>query len=575
MAQQHQSDAHEAIHTQIITELVVAAGMDLDAPLSAWGWSPSGVQKMRQLALEMDRWIGHTVEFLGAHMNECNPVNRLPPEVLCMIFQYAAAGDFVEQLPFAAVCRRWRAISLDNKSLWSKVHVVSGDITPRVALNEVAFRLAYAGTAPTDVTLHCREPAPDGYLDPLGDHLSHIRTLSLRVPRDMLQQNLRASLTMPAPYLVSLELVILDMHGVEADDYPIFPHDVFSGDAPKLGTVFLSSISLPPAAWAPLHHLEHLNFMHDSVHMGNLVQVLRACRSLRTCYIKTQGFTLPANWPGTPSPPTGRRRLETMYINVRGLEVSDILRLLFESGLETPRNSHVTWSPLEDAREWLTPRDSPHAIITLHIYPTFRGASYSGARVITMDADDTFRSAPMKLPLTAAALHKFRRVFPSLRRLTIAEHMWPSPQPILPQLDELTIVMNRPTNRDPSGTGAVLGIFFLPFVAGLRWPLPALRVLQLTYLDPTRDNLYLTGQEKIALRGPLIISAYNVALFLEWHLSASQTLDVVLRNILLYEEDGHPDAQRLRSLVHGVDQHLDYHPEGYELGDEPDRGWPY
>ncbi|EJD37078.1 hypothetical protein AURDEDRAFT_173835 [Auricularia subglabra TFB-10046 SS5] len=125
---------------------------------------------MNELALEMYGWIWSTVDFIGEHMNQCNPVNMLPPEVLCMIFQFAAGGNFVDQLPFAAVCSRWRAVALENKSLWSTICVTSYDITPLVALREVAMRLGYTGTAPTDVTLHCRQPAPDMFFDPLGEH---------------------------------------------------------------------------------------------------------------------------------------------------------------------------------------------------------------------------------------------------------------------------------------------------------------------------------------------------------------------------------------------------------------------
>ncbi|EJD37079.1 hypothetical protein AURDEDRAFT_173836 [Auricularia subglabra TFB-10046 SS5] len=398
---------------------------------------------------------------------------------------------------------------------------------------------------------------------------SHIRTLNLLVPRDMLHQNLRASLTMPAPLLVSLELRVTDPHRPSDEEPAHFPPDLFSGHALKLSTVLLGRVNLPLASWTPLNHLEHLKLIHRSVHLDDLVEVLRACRALSTLYIRIIRSTSPAHWSGITAP-ASMRKLQHAYLDIHSMSISEINCLLSASGLETPRRCHIVWT--EDGREWLIPPDVLHATTTLRIYETYRATTVSARVVTAIDADSCARSTAMTLPTGPTALHKFRRLFPTLRRLTIGEKMWPSPRPAMPQLEELTIILDRPTNEEPDGSGAVLGIFFLPLSPGREWSLPALRQLQLAYLDPTYLNLDFDDEESPEnWRPPLVVSAYNVAIFLEWHLRSQQKLAVALSDVRLYEVDEHSDTLRLLALVDSLDQRSAYDPEGYELGWDPHR----
>ncbi|OCH91754.1 hypothetical protein OBBRIDRAFT_825152 [Obba rivulosa] len=127
-----------------------------------------------------------------SHTGQAIPINYLPVELLSLIFTFGADSRTVLNesgmgirrseshrivspcqrfdpgfpLLVSAVCKRWRAVALGQKTLWSKIHVTSSDVAkvkeseykPGHIFPRVALYLQRAGKSALDILIDTREP---------------------------------------------------------------------------------------------------------------------------------------------------------------------------------------------------------------------------------------------------------------------------------------------------------------------------------------------------------------------------------------------------------------------------------
>jgi hypothetical protein len=127
-------------------------------------------------------------------LNDERPINRLPQNVLAIIFSFAAApsahhpaasaiGTIVS---LARVCRRWKDITLRQSELWSGIHLKGQDP------GSVAKQIARSCGAPLRVYLHLPHWVflPEertllrnltGAMALISDHRNQVRSLTVRI----------------------------------------------------------------------------------------------------------------------------------------------------------------------------------------------------------------------------------------------------------------------------------------------------------------------------------------------------------------------------------------------------------
>ncbi|KZV79537.1 hypothetical protein EXIGLDRAFT_756895 [Exidia glandulosa HHB12029] len=150
-----------------------------------------------------------------AHMNYYAPINRLPVEVLLLIFRHYHSTNCGDAPTWSSsvqpvvtithVCRHWRAAALDDANLWTTVS--AQDYNELQALPVILSR---SKMRPVDIAiewrLHILARTRASVLQALNEHLSHTRALRLHV-RDEHSSDWVAALTSPAPLLETFELV--------------------------------------------------------------------------------------------------------------------------------------------------------------------------------------------------------------------------------------------------------------------------------------------------------------------------------------------------------------------------------
>ncbi|KAG8763609.1 hypothetical protein FRC11_000547 [Ceratobasidium sp. 423] len=134
------------------------------------------------------------------------PINSLPPEILTRIFRIASNGDpsCIDHL--AAVCSRWRSVSLGTCSLWTRIDYRPNILNWRFRelLARAELHVSRSGQLPLDVHISAASElyAKHAYGTALGDFCRKI-----------------------APYTQSLELDFEDFHTQWSNDSM---HSVFT-----------------------------------------------------------------------------------------------------------------------------------------------------------------------------------------------------------------------------------------------------------------------------------------------------------------------------------------------------------
>ncbi|KZV60718.1 hypothetical protein PENSPDRAFT_619831 [Peniophora sp. CONT] len=174
-------------------------------------------------------------------------INNLPVEVLAIIFRFLVVfspptrGALGWIAASSHVCSHWREVTLTTPRLWS---------TPSFLLSEKWAKemLVRAKNAPISVRHGGHQPNSSSWQFALVNSLfqwrmSAIHHISLFLEPSQLEE-LCNVLDEPAPLLQELVLSSLGWESVERDPV-ILPASLFSGSAPNLRQIILSSVYLP------------------------------------------------------------------------------------------------------------------------------------------------------------------------------------------------------------------------------------------------------------------------------------------------------------------------------------------
>jgi hypothetical protein len=189
----------------------------------------------------------HEARLLRAARNELAPACRLPPELLCIIFN-VLRRSWNLWTRTTHVCRRWRAAALDCGPLWAS-------ISTRQSPREVAAFLERSGNA----GLHAHLDLWDRKLCALqhiNRSMERIQSLDVDVTASFMQGAHSHLFTIPA---WGLETMFASTDGRLTHDHRVdFPADMFAGDAPRLRRISLRGCWFPPQ-WPPLAQLAELS----------------------------------------------------------------------------------------------------------------------------------------------------------------------------------------------------------------------------------------------------------------------------------------------------------------------------
>ena len=232
-------------------------------------------------------------------MNSLNRINRLPPEILTLIFLFvskplsplghhgpSSARQTYDLLPIVQVCRYWRELALGTPSLWSTLC--------ENASGHVATNAFHARTQHTDLVVYVDRPCPTPALVGLFSSPtvgSRITELYLRDLHDYpLIQLVTELLAFPVP---RLERVFVRRHvprnisGPELGDargtaLTKAVIEMFNGVTPKLKSLAFHDIPFLPSNYFDQLARLQLSFETCSVHwaLPDLFHLLSRCPSL-------------------------------------------------------------------------------------------------------------------------------------------------------------------------------------------------------------------------------------------------------------------------------------------------------
>lgn len=186
------------------------------------------------------------------HTNFCAPVNKLPVEVLRMIFSMCtfaapALGDRQgngvghPSLIISHTCSYWRAVSLDFPALWSRVRLAGLPADFQAAIMD------RAQNCPLDVWLDLSSPLPESLSKMNMGIVFRAKTLHIRVPAQS-NDTLAAFFAAPPAFVFShLEILSLQLfqEGSTSHVQLVLQHPLFAGYTPRLRHLYLEGIRMP------------------------------------------------------------------------------------------------------------------------------------------------------------------------------------------------------------------------------------------------------------------------------------------------------------------------------------------
>lgn len=199
---------------------------------------------------------------LRGYHNTLIPVNRIPPEVMAMIFAnmqqrlpsfvpIPETGEYGDQhrswLAVVHVCRHWRGIAATFPVLWSSI---DSHIIPRTFLRR-------SKSVPLSLYLDVRHPQPGitpGLIKSLARQSHRIEQFHINTIHYDDDTPIFSLLKRPAPHLVSLTIAT---DGREGDALP----PIFAGIMPKLKHLTLECFTSWPQGY--FRNLTHLFLYHQ------------------------------------------------------------------------------------------------------------------------------------------------------------------------------------------------------------------------------------------------------------------------------------------------------------------------
>ncbi|EJD46892.1 hypothetical protein AURDEDRAFT_184137 [Auricularia subglabra TFB-10046 SS5] len=520
-------------------------------------WSATGVQNLKQLAGNMHDWVSLLVRELGRMANARCPVNRLPKEVLCMIFSEVwDPDDFYNEalLDLGDVCRYWNEIVRGTPSFWTRFTYRDADG------DNLAWRLRHTQYRPIDVALFLRDDARSaGDAEVLLHHMPHVRALELDATAHVLAgydcAAATAVLDSPAPILEKLAIRTPQVRAASGIYvYPAYgaflPQNLFSGHASALRDLLLNNVSLPVPTWPPLRALQRFSYWARAIDAVHLAAVLQSCPGLRHLSVRSTMLRMPPQWPSQFSGSFITPSRSHMTVNMRISPPSDITHILGFLKLvkrDDPKELFCSVGDEAVMGTWLL--RAMHASHSIALHLTDCDASRSAgvaAQATAVNAAGDMRSTWIEIPsLLAFYSSDPTSTFGGLQELTIAEMLWPeSGFPQLPQLQTLTIALVHPQHTEDDSAAILL----LPVNHSEThaWPLPALRTLNLAYAERDAKEDYPHGPP---WGTPLVVSAADVALFITWNIRTYLPVKLTLQNVLLFERAGTLPRLHLQTVV--------------------------
>ncbi|EIW52399.1 uncharacterized protein TRAVEDRAFT_53821 [Trametes versicolor FP-101664 SS1] len=277
-------------------------------------------------------------------MNTIAPVNRLPPEILSVIFDISSIQPLVHELPrkeewatayhsarvlqtqIMAVCRLWRDTALSTSSLWSDIASLTTEGCP------TSIQLSRAQGTTLCLYSGAGHRAKE-ILPVLASHTHRIRVLWICdacgswIPTEDIRD---VFLSFPELAHCIEEITV---HANSPPTWPLAktpsppPRTLFSGFAPQLRVLRLTLSCLPFIPEDTLPNLTELYLDNDCyVTHSSLLLILERAPMLEQVYLAT-----PIPWSSTSPPLTGRivpmPKLRRITLDVQA-DPSPLLRAL-------------------------------------------------------------------------------------------------------------------------------------------------------------------------------------------------------------------------------------------------------
>ncbi|KAF8519102.1 hypothetical protein BU17DRAFT_90273 [Hysterangium stoloniferum] len=281
--------------------------------------------KLEKLLVDLDTVYNSAKLVLKSHHNQLSLINKLPDELLQIIFTHAfndkAKMPMFQYMHLTWVCRRWRSLALDCAELWTFLNL---DCRNYLLIREWLFRSKFAKLSVTQGTLENVDHDAVGQeivmLEQLiGPQLWRVESLSLRINARRLK-DIRHFLQQEAPSLTHLHFsravevvpwVPTNQHTVGTTVSSVKLPKLFNGVA-QLHSLSFEMPSIPPwddfiPLMQDLRELRVVTIPQDYYRKCSaperLLSILPSCPSLETLDFKStsDGETVAALRVTTPS----------------------------------------------------------------------------------------------------------------------------------------------------------------------------------------------------------------------------------------------------------------------------------
>ncbi|KAH9922564.1 hypothetical protein B0H21DRAFT_165303 [Amylocystis lapponica] len=246
---------------------------------------------------------------LRALQNSLIPANRLPNELLVMIFRFVETGQYEPEwtryiymrwFKLMGVCRHWRAIALATPYLWAKIDITKSMDFTRMCLERsqnAMLEIFMAECIPPERD-HDLFLALPGMSEVLARHSTRIRYL--RLPHLTLADGVHL-FPWPIALMSGLEILELKPHSLEQGPLMLPSNLAF----PKLHSLSLSQRLFHPNH-PVLNNLVELELDHSlegfATSMDSLLGILERCPELVQLSLRSCGPHLPDETTAYPEP---------------------------------------------------------------------------------------------------------------------------------------------------------------------------------------------------------------------------------------------------------------------------------
>lgn len=377
------------------------------------------LKQVQQIQLQIEKSFSAVLARLGGNHNHFIPFNRLPDELLHIIFRWACRGglNYKVNARILCVCKRWNRVALDYGPLWgtmryrditgshqrTKLFLERSGLSP---LSIVDFTLS-AGlddgvsdeydedTEYAELDRFSRSEIPRGNLNMCRLHLPRIKTL--QVPRPLEWVADRWIFDMPAPSLETLSL-----RGCVSQIHPNFIYpSIFGNNHPRLRSLSLFNCRrhLQAGIFSGLTTLSLVVTTDGALQQHgyyltgqeNILDVLHSSPNLRTFRLSLpKGMRLHPLEHGVPTvlatDHPERIALRSLTKLSLALSIDELVGFLGRVSLPDARTSvHITYAGPDPAIDWVNSLFSPSCIpdSLLHYLHTLKvphhfGDAFSG-----------------------------------------------------------------------------------------------------------------------------------------------------------------------------------------------------